>query len=205
MTSTQIRGMAGFCLAWFTLTGTCLADGGTVQFSVVNRGLRVSIFTDPGIPSAGPLDLSALIQDAATHAAVLDAEVHASLTPETPATPTAPAWAPPLCAANGTSNLQSFRLDHRRAQNRLYYAALVQIPAGGRWRLRVDVHRGTEAVAVDGALQVRDQVAPWTSYWHLFLFPPLAIGLFAAVQCRRAWRSGPRVAQPIKDAPSETA
>jgi len=189
----RIQRLAGFCLVWFVLTGTCRADGGTVQFTAIRQGLQVSVFTDPGIPSAGPLDLSVLVQDAATHAAILDAEVRATLAPETPKTLPASAWAPPLCAANSTSNLQSFQLDHRAAQNRLYYAALVQIPAAGRWRLEVDVlRRGTQAVSIEGALQVADQVAPWTSYWHLFLFPPLAIGLFVAVQSRRSARRTPQ-------------
>lgn len=191
----SVQGMAGFWLAWFVLTGTCRADGGTIQFSAVDQGLQVSVFTDPGVPSAGPLDLSVLVQDAATHAAVLDAEVHASLTPETPAPSTTSAWAPPLCAVTSTSNLQSFQLDHHGSQNLLYYSSLVQVPAGGKWRLEVDVRRGAETVSVNGDLQVADQVAPWTSYWHLFLFPPLAIGLFAAVQFQRATRQASRAAQ----------
>lgn len=200
-----VQGLASFCLAWFALTGTCRADGGTIQFSAITQGLQVSVFTDPGVPSAGPLDLSVLVQDAATHAAILDAEVHASLTHETPESPATSAWAPPLCAVTTTSNLQSFRLDHRGARNLLYYAALVQIPAGGKWRLKVDVRRGTEAVSVDGVLQVAGQVAPWTSYWHLFLFPPLAIGLFAAIQFQRATRQASRLARPPTDASSEIA
>ena len=140
----NLQALAGICLAWFISTDTCRADGGTIQFSAVTRGLQVSIFTDPGVPSAGPLDLSVLVQDAATHAPVLDAEVHASLTPEVSKAAGASAWAPPLCAATSISNLQSFRLDHSGARNLLYYAALVEIPAGGRWRLRVDVRRGAE-------------------------------------------------------------
>jgi hypothetical protein len=201
----SIQHLAGFYLTWFVLTGTCRADGGTIQFTVATQSLQVSVFTDPGVPSAGPLDLSVLVQDATTHAAILGAEVRASLTPETPRSPAAPAWAPPLCAASSTSNLQSFQLDHRAAQNRLYYASLVQIPAAGKWRLEVDVRRGAQTVSVDGVLQVADQVAPWTSYWHLFLFPPLAMGLFAAVQSRRAARRTHRVAPPTQGAPSETA
>lgn len=200
-----IQRLAGFCLVWFVLTGTCRADGGTVQFTALCQGLQVSVFTDPGLPSAGPLDLSVLVQDAATHAAILDAEVRATLTPETRKALSASAWAPPLCAANSTSNLQSFPLDHGAAQNRLYYASLVQIPAGGRWRLEVNVRRGAQAVSIDGVLHVTDQVAPWTSYWHLFLFPPLAIGLFAAVQSRRSARRSPQVAQPRQGAPSKIA
>jgi hypothetical protein len=190
------QGLAGFCLAWFVLTGTCRADGGTIQFSAVNQGLQVSVFTDPGVPSAGPLDLSVLVQDAATHAAILDAEVHASLTPETPEFPATSAWAPPLCAVTSTSHLQSFQLDHRGSQNLLFYSSLVHIPAAGKWRLEVEVRRGAETVWVDGILQVADQAAPWTSYWHLFLFPPLAIGLFAAIQFQRATRQASRVARP---------
>jgi hypothetical protein len=203
--NSSIQRLAGFCLAWFVLTGTCRADGGTMQFTAADQGLQVSIFTDPGVPSAGPLDLSVLVQDAATHAVILDAEVRASLTPETPKIPAASAWAPPLCAVGTTSNLQSFELDHRAAQNRLYYASLVQSPAGGNWRLQVNVRRGARTVSVDGPLQVADQVAPWTSYWHLFLFPPLAIGLFAAVQSRRAARRAQQVARPPQGASSEIA
>ncbi|MBV8901421.1 MAG: hypothetical protein JOY92_15065 [Verrucomicrobia bacterium] len=202
----SVQGVAGFCLAWFVLTGTCRADGGTIQFSAVNQGLQVSIFTDPGVPSAGPVDLSVLVQDAATRAAILDAELHASLTPETPAPPATSTWAPPLCAVTSTSNLQSFQLHHRGSQNLLYYSSLVQIPAGGKWRLEVDARRGDETVSVSGVLEVADEVAPWTSYWHLFLFPPLAIGLFAAVQSRRATRKASRAARPsTKGASSEIA
>jgi hypothetical protein len=81
----------------------------------------------------------------------------------------------------------------------------VRIPAGGKWRLELDVRQGTKTVSVDGVLQVATQVAPWTSYWHLFLFPPLAIGLFAAVRFQRATRQASRVARPPADASSEIA
>jgi hypothetical protein len=194
----SIQSLAGVCLVWFVLTGTCRADGGTIQFSAVSHGMQVSVFTDPGVPSAGPLDLSVLVQDATTRAAVLDAEVHASLMPETPKTPGASAWAPPLCAVTSVSNLQSFRLDHSGAQNLLYYASLVQIPAAGKWRLQVDVRHGTDTASINGVLDVADQVAPWTSYWHLLLFPLIAIGLFAAVQRQRATRQASQGTRPLK-------
>src|SRR4051794_5203924 len=166
----KTRGLACCCLTWLILGGTCWADGGTIQFSAVSQGLQISVFTNPGIPSAGPVDLSVLVQEAKTHTAVLNADIHASLTPETPA-PNPSAWAPPICAARSVSNLQSFQLNHTEAQNRLYYASLVQIPSGGKWRLTLNVRHGDQNASYQGTLEVANQVAPWTSYWHLFLFP----------------------------------
>jgi hypothetical protein len=199
----NIRGVACLCLAWFVLNATCRGDGGTIQFSGVSQGLQISVFTNPGVPSSGPVDLSVLVQDASTHAAVLDAEVHASLRPETPDR-RASAWAPPLCAATSISNLQSFRLDHTGAQNRLYYAALVQIPSAGKWHLSLDVRQGNRNAVVEAPLEVASQGAPWASYWHLFLFPLVAIGLFAAIQRRIASR-GARRAFPDPHSASESA
>ncbi|MBV9489881.1 MAG: hypothetical protein JO069_09180 [Verrucomicrobia bacterium] len=184
------RALASLFLTWWILGATCWGDGGAIQFSGVNHGLQISVFTDPGIPSAGPVDLSVLVQEAGTHAALLDAEVQANLKPERLTGANASAvgslpWSPPICAATGDANLQSFALSHDLARNRLYYAALVQIPSAGRWHLSLHVRRGDQKAFVEGTLDVGNQGAPWTNYWHLFLFPLVAVGFFAAVQRQR--------------------
>jgi hypothetical protein len=165
------------------LAGCCWADGGALQLSRGKGGMQVSVFTNPGVPAAGLVELSVLLQNASTHSAMLDADVAATLVPPD-GVDRASAWTPPICAAASTSDLQTIRLDRSGTRNLLYYGAMVQIPHGGNWKLRVRVARNGQVDVVDGELRVADQVAPWTNYWHLFLLPIVAVAGFVGFQRR---------------------
>ncbi len=177
-------------------TGLCgwptvgFADGGALQFSERAGRLQISAFTNPGVPTAGNLEVNVLVQDAEKRGALLDADVQGSLLP-VDAPLGGRSWAPPICTAVTTSHLERFPLVRTVGQNLLYYTATVHVPSAGRWRLALDVRRPAgPAVAAAGVLAVAEAGAPWTGYWHLFGLPAVAIGLFAAVQQRRGRRGG---------------
>jgi hypothetical protein len=58
-----------------------LADGGTVRAMKENGGLTISVFTSPAILTAGEVDISVLVQDAQSHAALSAADIHVTVTP----------------------------------------------------------------------------------------------------------------------------
>ncbi|HEY0794058.1 MAG TPA: hypothetical protein VGD78_23555 [Chthoniobacterales bacterium] len=172
-------------LLTIALAGRALADGGALQFSRVSQGIQVSVFTSPGVPAAGLVELNVLVQNASTHSAVLDADVAATLVPPNGNRPGSSAWAPPICAAASSPDLQDIQLNRSGVQNLLCYGATIQIPHGGNWKLALRVARAGQVDLIEGELRVADQVAPWTSYWHLFLLPIVAVAGFVVVPRRQ--------------------
>src|SRR5689334_17540453 len=52
--------------ALFLLPSLAMADGGTVRLSEQQGGYSITVFTSPTVVRAGPVDISVLVQDAAT-------------------------------------------------------------------------------------------------------------------------------------------
>ena len=59
-----------------------LADGGTVRAIATDDGLQISVFTSPVVLAAGEVDVSVLVQDAETLAALPSAQVEVELVPQ---------------------------------------------------------------------------------------------------------------------------
>src|SRR5262245_4665046 len=71
----------GCCLLLAVTAGRCWADGGVVRAIERDGGLQISAFTSPDPVVAGPVDISVLVQDAATGAPILDSQVQVAITP----------------------------------------------------------------------------------------------------------------------------
>jgi hypothetical protein len=160
------------------LAGNAFADGGSVQLHSVSGPFDITLFAEPPLPRAGQIDLSALIQDAKSGEPVMDAVVTLALTPVKVHQNAQPAWYPPSCVVSTPANLAAVPLLHSGASNRLLYGATVEIPSAGVWHVRTEVQRGGEHAFVEGSVDIADPFPPVASYWPLFLFPVVAVGLY---------------------------
>ncbi|HEX6563401.1 MAG TPA: hypothetical protein VF020_03905 [Chthoniobacterales bacterium] len=166
----------------FCLAGNAFADGGSVQLHSVSGPFDITLFAEPPVPRAGQIDFSALIQDAKSGEPVMDAVVTLALTPVKVHQNAQPAWYPPSCAVSAPANLAAVPLLHSGASNRLLYGATVEIPSAGVWHVRTEVQRGGEHASVEGSVDIADPFPPVASYWPLFLFPVVAVGLYVLRQ-----------------------
>jgi hypothetical protein len=144
------------------------ADGGVVRLNERAGPFVLTVFTAPATVCVGPVDVSVMAQDAATGRPVVDARVTVSLTGE----------------GGWTLRAEATR---EQAQNKLLYAALVELPSPGRWDVEVTVVRGPDSVTVATTIPVAPAPPPFVSYWPYFALPPLAIAVFGIHQrsCRR--------------------
>jgi hypothetical protein len=159
----------------FFLARIVWADGGAIQFQGDAGSLHVTVFTLPPILSAGPVDVTVLIQDRSKLNPLLDARVTFDLNEETTASPAKEAWSPPACALNAPLSLAGIpaRLNH--GENRLLYGAIVQVPSSGIWKLKIDIDRDSETESISTLLKVNPPPSPPLAYWQLFILPPLGV------------------------------
>ena len=136
------------------------ADGGVVQLSQRAGPFEVTVFTAPTPLRVGPVDLSVMVRTGDDQRPVLDAEVAIHLASED--------GGPPIMAP-ATRAL---------ATNKLLYAAPVELPRAGRWRLMVDVAQGGRRARVATALTVISPASPLISLWFYLALPPIVIALF---------------------------
>jgi hypothetical protein len=134
-------------------------DGGRLRVFEPAGDFRVAIFTAPEPLTAGPVDVSVLVQDRATEETILDAEVVVSL------------------AGPGGRVLSAPAVRH--ARNRLFYASTMEV-APGAWTVSVRVRRGAAAAEARATFDVEKGSARPSRAWPYLSIPPVAIALFAA-------------------------
>ena len=164
-----------FCVILF-LARMSRADGGAIQFQGDAGPFHVTVFTLPPVLSAGPVDVTVLVQDRSKLSPLLDASVTLDLTLRGGRTlEKKDAWSPPSCSLGKSAALNGIpaRLNH--GGNRLLYGALVQIPRSGAWQLRINIERANETESIDTLLEVNPSASPPLTYWHLFILPPLGV------------------------------
>ena len=161
----------GFVLlaAWLLAgpgTAAVRGDGGSVRLSEQKGDYRITVFTAPTPFRAGPVDVSVLVQDAATGETRSDVRVHVRMTPQS-----RPAEA----------------LDNRAttaaATNKLFQAAVFALPAPGWWNVEVTVvgTKGTARVAFE--VEAAAALPRWLSLWPWLCWPAVAVLLF----CIHRW------------------
>lgn len=159
-----------------------LANGGVVQLSRQDIGpYQLTAFTSPSPIRVGIVDVSVLLERAGTTELVQNARVTVTAEPVGPAGP----------AGRG----RIFPATHENATNKLYYAANVELPRAGRWRLTVQVEgaegKGGASFEVDASSAgLLDN--PWTLI--LFFSAPLLLAALWALWRgeRSAGGRGPR-------------
>jgi hypothetical protein len=170
------------------------ADGGAIQFQGDAGPFHVTVFTLPPILSAGPVDVTVLIQDRSKLNPLLDARVTLDLTAQAGAEGgkvflRKEAWAPPACALNMPPSLADIPAKLNHGENRLLYGALVQVPYSGLWKLKVNIQRVSETASISTLLKVHSPAPPPLAYWQLFILPPIAVLGFILNRMARQSRS----------------
>jgi hypothetical protein len=138
---------------------------------VERRGnYQVSAFASPDPLRAGPVDISVLLQDAATGAPIADANIDVSMSPRDERGPT--------LRASATS---------AAATNKLLRAALIDMPTAGTWDAELSIVADRGPATVHFAIEVGPPLPRWLTVWPWFTWPVGAVFIFA-VHRRLVWR-----------------
>jgi hypothetical protein len=147
------RARIGLCaLIVLGTTNLALADGGTLRFSQRRGEFQVSVFTSPSTPSVGPIDVSVLVQDAATGKIRDDV---------------------PVIVRLQSIDLHALALEQPAtagaATNKLFRAAVLDVPDPGQWRAEILIGGPSLAVPIrDGnsaTLTFDFEVAEPAAHW----------------------------------------
>ncbi len=147
------------CAGVFACAGAASADGGRLRSYGDAGDFRVAIFTRPEPLSAGPADVSILVQDRESGEPVLDAEVTLEL--------------------SGPGGFAAAVPAGRHGRNRLFYGASLDL-APGAWSVTARIRRGTAEAEARASFEVGNARSGALAPWPYLALPPLAVTLFAA-------------------------
>jgi hypothetical protein len=153
--------------AWLILA-TCqkaFADGGTIRISEKRGDYRISAFTTPNPFRAGPVEISVLVQDAAT--GERSSDVNVSLL---------------VAAHQRPGEIRRYPASTDAATNKLFQSSTFELPAAGSWDFEVNVEGAHSAAKVNFDMEAADRLPRWLSMWPWFSWPFLVVLLFAAHQ-----------------------
>jgi hypothetical protein len=97
-------------------------DGGTLRFSENAGPYRLSVFTSPSPPRAGRVEVSVLVQDAATGVILPDAAVSVRVS-----------------SIARPEVVSTYAATRAAASNKLLRAAICELPTAGQWNCDVTV------------------------------------------------------------------
>jgi len=157
-------------IACVLLISVAQADGGTVQFTKSAGPFAITVFTAPSPLRAGLVDISLLIQSSDNQPPLLDCVAEVQLRKEDEAS-------------------MSSVATHEAAQNKVFYAAQVNIPKSGVWDLEVTIRRGDDSATVSEAITVAPSNPVLLVYWRSLAIPPIFVSLFALNQWLKRRRS----------------
>jgi hypothetical protein len=177
----QVSGIAAVVLMATCLAGQALADGGTVRAMQTISDCRVTVFTSPAPLRVGGIDVSVLLQDAATGELVGDAEIDIVVQP-----------------ASGLGLTERHRATFDAAKNKLLRAAKLELATVGLHWIIVNIERPNAApVCVRCSAEIAPPAPRWLELWPWFTWPAGVIALYALRQWQRFRinpdRSGRRV------------
>jgi hypothetical protein len=135
------------------------ADGGVVLWQQTSAPFTITLFSTEMPLRPGPADLSVLLERTEGRSPILDAQVFIELEHE----------AGMVIHAEATRS---------QARNKLLYCSLINLPASGKWKMRLHVIRGDNKAEVLGDLVVAAAQPVLLSYWKLIALPPVIIILF---------------------------
>ena len=146
------------------------ADGGVVLWQQTTGPFTVTLFSTEMPLRPGPADISVLLERPGGHSPVMDARVFIELENE----------------GGMTVNAEA---THNQARNKLLYCSLMNLPAAGRWTMKLNVSRGGERAEASGDLNVAEPRPVLLPYWGLISFPPVVMILFLINQRLRGSRA----------------
>jgi hypothetical protein len=146
------------------------ADGGVVLWQQTTGPFTVTLFSTEMPLRPGPADISVLLERPGGHSPVMDARVFIELENE----------------GGMTVNAEA---THNQARNKLLYCSLMNLPAAGRWKMKLNVSRGGERAEASGDLNIAEPRPVLLPYWGLISFPPVVMILFLINQRLRGSRA----------------
>ena len=135
------------------------ADDGRVRLHRDAGPFTVTVFTAPEPLTAGPADVSVLVQDRVSGEALFDARVEIELHP------------PGAVRGRITAAVPG--------ANRLFQAAVVELATPGDWGLGVAVSRAGATGQVSCVLPVGAPASRLPAIWPFLAAPPLGVALYA--------------------------
>jgi hypothetical protein len=147
--------------ALMALAAPIFADGGAVLSRQESGPFVITVFAAPVPLRAGPIDLTVLVQTRDSLQPVLDADVSIRL--------------------NGPSEIVA-PASRSKAQNKLLYGAMLDLPQPGEWKYAVSIHDGAGQATVLGAFQAGPPAPPLASFAFYLAIPPLLVAIFALHQ-----------------------
>jgi hypothetical protein len=167
-TSRRILGLrwAFLLVVLISLVQIARADGGVVIFQRTSVPFTITLFSTEMPLRPGPADLSVLLEQPDGHSPILDAQISVELQHE----------AGMFIRAEATRS---------QARNKLLYCSLINLPAAGHWKIRLDIRRGDSSAEVLSDLVVAAPQPVLLSHWELIAVPPIIIALFILNQWLR--------------------
>ena len=163
----QVPNAASMVILLFGIVGfapfPAHADGGAVQFQKSTGPFVITVFTTPTPLRVGAVDFSLMIQSRENQQPVLDCQALVQLHKE------------------GAMSIRC-EATHEAAQNKLLYAAQVNIPEPGEWELEAVITRRDDSVSINGPIAVSCSSTLLFTYWRGLAFPPVLILLFVLNQ-----------------------
>jgi hypothetical protein len=158
---------------YFLLASLAWADGGTVLFHKPAGAFDITVFSKSEALRAGVNDLSVLVQRG-DHATVMNATVLLHLD---------------LTQGSGDILRLTAIATHAKATNKTLYAAPVNIPATGRWRLTADVASDGTTGNAAAEVQVLAPLPPVVNYWpYIAMVPALGVAFLINRKLRERFR-----------------
>lgn len=146
-------------------------DGGTLQVREASGPFVISVFTSPAVLRAGNIDFSVLVQESGRLDPVLGAAVE-------------------VRAENGEGVVVSKAATHDNAQNKLLYAASLNLSRPGEWTFDVRVHQQEGAAQVSGTLLAGPGEPRFLAHWPQWIFVPALALLFILHQWLKSKAAG---------------
>jgi hypothetical protein len=152
------------------------ADGGTVRLSAQKGSYRITVFTSPTVLRAGPVDISVLVQEAATGELAAGVEVNIKVVRP----------GSTRVAFHGPATTEA-------ATNKLYYAANCDLPEPGWYAIEVSIDGVLGKAQVFFELQAAEALPSWPALlpwvgWPFAVIALFGIHQFLARQKRRSAR-----------------
>jgi len=140
------------------------ADGGAVRLRAQAGAYQVTVFTSPTPFRAGPVDISVLVLDAGTREYVPGARATVRL------------------SLRGTEEVLEYPATAGAATNKLFHAAVFQLPEPGWWDVEIAVAGPHGPALLRFEIEADEPLPRWLELWPWFTWPALAVALFGLHQ-----------------------
>jgi hypothetical protein len=140
------------------------ADGGSLRLHQKVGGYELAVFTSPTPVRPGIVDVSVLVLDDSTREFMPDAKVTVGL------------------KMLMSENILRYAATDEAATNKLFKAAVFNLPETGLWNLDVAVDGPHGPAQLSFTVDAEVPLPRWREYWPWFTWPAAVVALFGAHQ-----------------------